>query len=262
MVTPEHLQELFDRKYDMVGWGPGQRRKFGYFNPDDIYEATIDSLVTTDTEWLDVGCGRDVFPSNFQLAKTLSERCRCLVGLDPSDNIDENPLLHERFKGMIDDYHTDRRFDLITLRMVAEHIQDPAATAASLSRLCNPGGRVVIYTVNKWSPVTLVSAAVPFQLHHSFKKVIWQTEEKDTFPTEYRMNTRRDLIRIFAAAGFQEAQFHYLDDCRSLARWRWTNLFELVFWKGLHRLGLHYPEVCLLGIYRKVAPPENKGIRK
>lgn len=251
MVTPEHLQKVFDRKYDKVGWGPEQRRKFGYFNPDDIYEATIDSLITRDTEWLDVGCGRDVFPSNFALAEKLSERCRYLVGLDPSNNIDENPLLHERFKGMIEDYRTNRRFDLITLRMVAEHIQNPADAAACLSRLCKPGGRAVIYTVYKWSPVTVVSAAVPFQLHHQVKKVIWQTEEKDTFPTEYRMNTRRDLRRIFEAAGFQEAQFQYLDDCRSLARWRWTNLVELVSWKALHSVGLHYPEVCLLGIYRK-----------
>lgn len=255
MVNPEQLHGLFHRKYtgEKVGWGPVQRLKFGYFNPDDIYEATLDTLVHPETEWLDVGCGRDIFPSNFPVAQNLSARCKVLVGLDPSDNIDENPLLHERFKGTLEAFQTDRRFDLITLRMVAEHIADPAGTAAALARLSKTGGRIVIYTVYKWSPVTVLSSAVPFQLHHAVKRVIWRTEEKDTFPTEYRMNTRRELSRIFAAAGFREAEFQYLDDCRSLARWKWTNVLELSIWKMLQAVHIHYPEVCILGIYEKRA---------
>jgi len=254
MMTQDHLQQIFQVKYqtgEPMGWGPRLRWKFGYFNPDDVYEATVDSLVSEATEWLDVGCGRDIFPNNVPVAKRLAQRCRLLVGLDPSENIDENPLIHERFKGMIEDYRTSRRFDVITLRMVAEHIANPAGAVAALAQICKPGGRVVIYTVYKWSPVTLISAAAPFQLHHLVKKIIWKTEEKDTFPTEYRMNTRRDLNRIFEAAGFKEEQFGYLDDCRSFARWKFTNVVELTAWKVLHALGLHYPEVCLLGVYRK-----------
>jgi len=253
MVTHEHLYELFQRKYEATdgGWGPRQRLKFGYFNPDDVYEATVDSLVTPDTTWLDVGCGRDIFPSNFRLAKTLAERCRILVGLDPSDNIEENQLIHERFKGFLEDFPAGRQFDLVTLRMVAEHIANPSGAAAALARLVKPGGRVVVYTVFKWSPVTLVSAAAPLWVHHVVKKFIWAADEKDTFPTEYRMNTRRELSRMMASAGFAEEQFSYLDDCRSLARWKMTNFLELSLWKALHALGAHYPEVCLLGIYRR-----------
>jgi 2-polyprenyl-3-methyl-5-hydroxy-6-metoxy-1,4-benzoquinol methylase len=257
MVTQEHLLELFRHKYEQtlpVGWSPLLRRKFGYFNPDDIYEATLDTLVGPETDWLDVGCGRDVFPSNFAMAKILAQRCRILAGLDPSDNIDENPLLHERYKGTIESFQPKRQFDMVTLRMVAEHISDPPGTAAALARLCKPGGRVVIYTVYKWSPVTIVSSLAPFWLHHVVKKRIWNTEEKDTFPTEYRMNTRRDLRRIMGAAGFEEERFSYLDDCRSFARWKLTNLMELVGWKVLRSIGLHYPEVCLLGIYRRSRP--------
>ena len=253
MVTREQLDDLFKLKYDDLkgGWGPGQRLKFGYFTPDDVYEATIDSLVTPDTTWLDVGCGRDIFPSNFRLAKMLSERCRLLVGLDPSDNIEENQIIHERFKGFLEDFPAGRQFDLVTLRMVAEHIAHPAGAARALARLAKPGGRIVIYTVFKWSPVTLVSAAAPFWLHHAVKRIIWNTEEKDTFPTEYRMNTRRELRRIMTSVGFAEEQFSYLDDCRSLARWKLTNLLELVLWKILTSAGLHYPEVCIIGVYRK-----------
>jgi 2-polyprenyl-3-methyl-5-hydroxy-6-metoxy-1,4-benzoquinol methylase len=254
MVTQERLREVFKRKYgegDPAGWSPRLRRQFGYFNPDDIYEATVDSLVTPDTAWLDVGCGRDVFPSNQKMAQALADRCRILVGLDPSENIEENRVIHEGYKGTLESFHTGRLFDLVTLRMVAEHIRYPASAAEALSRLCKPGGQVVIYTVYRWSPVTLVSAAAPFWLHHLLKKWLWSTEEKDTFPTEYRMNTRRALHRILGTAGFEEETFFYLDDCRSLARWKATYILELVLWKALHAGGMHYPEVCLLGIYRK-----------
>jgi len=252
--THDDLMKIFRAKYgepENCGWSPRLRFRFHYFNPDDIYEAVLSEFVTEATTWLDVGCGRDIFPSNFQTAKVLASRCLLLVGLDPSDNIFGNPLLHERVKGLIDDFHTDRQFDLITLRMVAEHITDPERAVAALTRLVRLGGCVVVYTVFKWSPVTLVSAASPLGLHQAVKRAIWGTEEKDTFPTTYRMNTRSALARLFGSAGFTEESFQYLDDCRTFSKWKWLNTLELLTWKALRWVGLHYPEVCLLGVYRK-----------
>jgi 2-polyprenyl-3-methyl-5-hydroxy-6-metoxy-1,4-benzoquinol methylase len=249
------LLEIFDSKYRAsheLGWGPKQRLQFGYFTPDDIYETVVASLVNRETSWLDVGCGRDVFPSNVATAKLLADRCRVLVGVDPSDNIHRNTLVHERFCGLISQFRPDFPFDLVTLRMVAEHVTDPEATSAAFHRICKPGGRVVVYTVYKWSPVTVISSIVPFKWHNRLKNIIWKTQEEDTFPTAYRMNTRSRLSRIFTGAGFEEEHFYYLDDCRTLARWRFTNALELSVWKMLRTLEIHYPEVCLLGIYRRL----------
>jgi hypothetical protein len=74
MVVPQRvydeasLLEVVRHKYGAsgpTGWAPRLRSHFGYFTPDDIYEAAVASLVTPKTAWLDVGCGRDIFPSNF-----------------------------------------------------------------------------------------------------------------------------------------------------------------------------------------------------
>jgi 2-polyprenyl-3-methyl-5-hydroxy-6-metoxy-1,4-benzoquinol methylase len=252
-VTTENVREIFRQKYgasEQLGWGPRQRLKLGYFTPDDVYEAAVSRLVTPETVWLDVGCGRDLFPGSSTLAHALAKRCRRLVGLDPSDNIDENPYVHERFKTTIDGFTERQRFDLITLRMVAEHIPDPDQAVVALSNIAKPGGRVVIFTVYRWSPVTLVSSLIPFGLHHKVKTIFWRTEDRDTFPTAYRMNTRRGLRRWFEAE-FEEEGFSYVDDCRTLARWKALSTVELYLWKVLHLCGLHYPEVCLLGIYRR-----------
>ena len=80
------------------------RHKFAYFTPDDLYEAMVEKHVTPDTHWLDVGCGRFVFPGNPALAGTLSKRCSRLVGVDPDDTLDENRYVHERVKYSIFNY--------------------------------------------------------------------------------------------------------------------------------------------------------------
>jgi SAM-dependent methyltransferase len=234
-----------------LGWHPRLRQRYGHFTPDEWYEALLLRLVGPETDWLDVGCGADLFPSNPALARVLADRCRLLVGLDPSDNIRRNPFVHEKAQCMLEDYRDTRRFDLLSLRMVAEHIADPAGAAAALSRLAKPGARVVIYTVGKWAPVTIASAMTPIAVHHAVKRLLWRTDPADTFPTEYRMNTRRALRATMAGAGFVEDGFLRLDDCRTLARWPATSRMELATWRALRAIGLGYPEYCLLGVYRK-----------
>jgi 2-polyprenyl-3-methyl-5-hydroxy-6-metoxy-1,4-benzoquinol methylase len=254
-VAASDLAALAALKYgDLAqgGWAPRLRHRFGYYTPDDWYEACVWGLAGPETDWLDVGCGRAPFPSNDAAARLLAERCRSLTGLDPSDNIDDNPFLHHRAKCMLEEFRPARQFDLVTLRMVAEHVTDPAASVAALAQLTRPGGHVVIYTVNKWSPVSLVSAVTPMPVHHAVKSVLWGGEERDTFPTSYKMNTRKTLRRLFEGAGFLEARFAYLSDTRVSGRWRAANTVELVAWRVLRGVGVTYPENCLLGVYKKV----------
>ena len=250
----KELQEVFQPKHGLsgsIGWGPSLRFRFRYFSPDDIYEALVAKLVTKSTVWLDVGCGRDLFPSNRPLARRLAGMCQMLVGLDLSENIFENDYIHRRVRGSIEDFESDTYFDLVTLRMVAEHLTDPVRVMQALSRVVVTGGRVVVYTVNKGSPVSVVSKVVPFKWHHSVKNWFWDADEKDTFPVAYRLNTRKALKRNFESGGFREECFAYLDDCRTFSRSRFLNAVELAVWKALRSVGLHYPETCLLGVYRK-----------
>jgi SAM-dependent methyltransferase len=255
IVTDVDLKEVFGMRYgdvNGVGWGPSVRKRFNYFTPDEYYEAVVNKLVTVNCEWLDVGCGRYVFPNNINLARILSDRCALLVGVDPDETIDENTFVHRRHKTSIENFRSDRTFDVVTLRMVAEHFVDPEQVVKSLSQLTKPGGRVVVYTINRWSAVSIITWLTPFQLHHPIKSLLWGSEEKDTFPVTYRMNTRRALVRLFHRSGFREQYFTYLDDCRSLSRFRATHFCELYSWRALRALGCTYPENCLLGIYERL----------
>ena len=258
-VSPAELLEVFRLKHGdptTTGWRPRMSYQAGYFTPDEHYEALLNRLVEPGTRWLDVGCGRDLLPSNPKLAAIVASRCSEVVGVDPDDNVLENTLLHRRVKGTIEDFPDTDTFDLITLRMVAEHITQPEVVVKHLARLCRPGGVVLVYTVDAWAPLSVVAWLTPFRLHHPIKKLLWGTEDRDTFPVVYRMNSRRRLKRLFGEAGCAELLFAYLPDCRTFARFRWLHWIELQAWKACERVGLCYPEKCLLGAYQRRSPQQ------
>lgn len=237
------------------GWGTRARFAFGYFTPDDYYECLVSKLVEPGCAWIDVGGGRDVFPNNRALATELAARCRRLVAVDPSETVDENPFAHQRVRMKIEDYTSGELFDLATLRMVVEHIENPESAVAALARLVELNGVVVIYTINRWSPVSLAAWLTPFWVHHPIKRLLWKTEEKDTFPVAYKMNTKGHLRQLFHASGFRERHFAYLDDCRTFHRFRALHYLELSLWRLLRTVGIHYPETCLLGVYQREQHP-------
>jgi SAM-dependent methyltransferase len=234
-----------------TGWGTDLRLKFGHYTPDDYYESCVESLVDDRTEWIDVGGGKTIFPSNPRLAKLLVERCRRMVAVDPSANVHENQFAHARYQTLLEDHHDSQRFNLATMRMVVEHVERPHAFVNKLGQLVRPGGVAIVYTVNRWAPVTVLSAATPMWFHHVSKRILWSTREEDTFPVKYLMNSRSRLKAVFVGAGFREVYFRYLDDCRTLARWKATLAAELTVWNALRSVGLHYPETCLLGVYER-----------
>ncbi len=248
------LDKVFRQKYgelDALGWGPAMRRRFAYFNPDEHYEALVCELVGSDTRWLDVGCGRHLFPSNVALARELASSAKHLVGVDPDATLDENPYVHTRARAPFETFDGQGAFDLVTLRMVAEHVAEPERVVAAIARSLAPGGRAVIYTVDAWSPMPLLTRLAPMSLRHVVKRFLWRTESKDTFPTKFKMNSRQRLAALMQAGDLHEVSFAWLDDCRTLGRFRAGQWCELSLRRALRAVGLRYPERCLLGVYSR-----------
>ena len=254
LVSPADLERLFLQKYGApatLGWGPRRRKRFDYYIPSDGYEALVSNLIVEGCAWIDVGGGHQIFPENPGLARTLVSRCSLVVAVDPSENVHHNQFVHQRWQGTLDDYRSDRQFEVATIRMVVEHVEDPAAFVASLGRLIRPGGTAVVFTVNERSPLTLLSRVTPFALHDPIKKLFWGGDEKDTFPVHYRMNSRSKLLGLFGRHGFRERAFAYLDDLSTFGAFRFAGAVEMGAWWMLAGLGLTYPENCLLGVYER-----------
>ena len=255
-LTDADARAVYDGKYGNkpdLGWGPRLRLSFNYFSPDEYYEAMVGKLVSEGCNWAEVGCGRDVFPSNPDLANELASRAGKLLGIDPDPNVKENPFVTEYFHGAVEDYQNAEEFDLITLRMVAEHIENPESALGAMVRLMAPGSRLVIYTPNKWAPMSVLAKITPLSVHHFFKKILWNTDERDTFPVQYKMNTHRDLKRLAEGARLKEEFFAYLDDCRIFGGYKFLNRIELSIRTVFRKLGLPHPENCILAVYLKPA---------
>jgi SAM-dependent methyltransferase len=252
--TREQLKGLFLQKYghpEQVGWAPRRRYRFAYYLPSDVYECLVGTLVTPGCAWLDVGGGHDIFPQNPGLARELVSRSAKVVAIDPSDNVLRNRFVHERVQSTLEEYRPDQQFDLATMRMVVEHVSSPEGFVEQLARLVKPGGVAVVLTINRLSPIGLLSWLLPFRFHHPIKRFFWGGEKEDTFPVHYLMNTRPELRRLFEHVGFKEEAFARLDDLSALARFRRLYHLELLAWRGLKFAGLSYPEHCLLGVYRR-----------
>lgn len=254
ILNDSKLYQLFILKYghpSTTGPTPRRRLAYGYYPADDIYEGVVHELLTIDTKWLDVGGGRFIFPNNDSLSKILAEKCKRLVSVDPSVNILENPYAHEKNMCMIEDFHTKDKFDLVTFRMVAEHIKNPVDVLLRLKYLVSSNGVVVIYTPNKFCATSMLAYFVTDSLKFKVKKFFFGGEKKDTFPVVNKMNTRKQLEKLLTDHGFKEDMFFYLDDLSIFNRFQTLNLIEILVWKIFKALGFIYPENNLLGVYRR-----------
>jgi 2-polyprenyl-3-methyl-5-hydroxy-6-metoxy-1,4-benzoquinol methylase len=254
-ISKEDIKNHFKQKYGDVsktGWSPKRRFRLGHILAGDLYECKIEKMVTSNTNWIDVGGGRSLFPNNPKLSQELSVRCNKLVSVDPSDNVLENPYCHEYAKEMFEDFKTDDRFNLATFRMVAEHIDKPELVIRSLRSMVVPGGLVVIYTINKMCPIPIITRLTPFSWHYKIKSIIWGGQEKDTFPISYKMNSKRELNRLFFDQGFENIEFSYFDDTSATINNKILNFIELYIWRILNKFGLNHIENNIFAIYKKI----------
>lgn len=231
------------------GWSRQLQDAAGYRSPDAFYEGQLLALVHDNCRWLDLGCGRSPCPFNPRLAELLSRRAAVLVGVDPSPNLWRNPYLHDRIQSSIEAFSPPAPFDLVTLRMVAEHLADPARVSQALRRLVRPGGTVVIYTVHRWAPTAVLGRLSPHRAHRLAMRVLFGGEARDVFPAYYQMNTPAVLARLLGAAGLRMSGLRLLDDCRATQRFRRAHVAELRLWRLFRRLGAAYPERCLLATF-------------
>jgi 2-polyprenyl-6-hydroxyphenyl methylase/3-demethylubiquinone-9 3-methyltransferase len=110
---------------------------------------------------LDVGCGAGL------LAEPLARLGAEVVGLDASPDLIEAARRHSAAQGLGIDYRAgdiaalDGKFDLITCMEVLEHVADPAAFVAALTKRLEPGGLLILSTPNAtaWSKLLTITLA-------------------------------------------------------------------------------------------------------
>lgn len=165
---------------------------------------------------VDFGAGRgqaqeDPVPYRRDLARLRGKVAR-VVGVDVDPAVRENPRVDEAV------VITPGRplplaagsVDLVVADFVFEHISDPAWAGRELARILEPGGWVCARTPNRWGSIGVPARLVPNRWHSAvLRRVQPQKQERDTFPTAYRLNTFADLARHFPPGEFRHASYTF-----------------------------------------------------
>lgn len=151
---------------------------------------------------VEVGCGRGASVDVGRPGgawQDLRGPGRRVVGIDPADAGSDNPVIDE-FRLIGPDGRwplDDASADLAVSDFVLEHVTEPDAFVAELSRVMRPGGLFIARTISRTSPLAAVARLIPDDRHaKALSRLQPGREDRDVFPTAYRMNTRRDLARL------------------------------------------------------------------
>lgn len=111
------------------------------------------SVALRDARVADVGCGGGI------LSESMAARGARVLGVDLSQAVLDVAELHAIESKLAIEYRcvaaedlADEKpdtYDLVTCMEMLEHVPEPAATLAALSRLVKPGGHVIVSTLNR-----------------------------------------------------------------------------------------------------------------
>jgi SAM-dependent methyltransferase len=167
-------------------------------NPVAQFVNHLYSVVGATDRVLDLGAGAGELN-----AYALKGRVRRIVGVDFDPRVTANPLLHS---GLTADIYAlpfrDASFDVVFSIYVLEHVDRPRPLASEIHRVLRPGGICLVLTPNVFHYVTLMSCLTPTVFHRWVNQLRGRASD-DTFPTCYRLNSRRALKRHFADAGLE-----------------------------------------------------------
>ena len=173
---------------------------------------------------VDVGCGRGGMADGpaGRVFHDLRGPGRTVIGIDIDQVGESNPIIDEfrlidpaTLRWPLDDASVDLAVSDFTL----EHVDDPEPFVAELARTLRPGGVFVGRTISRYSPLSAAARLVPNEKHARWLSVLQpRRQEKDVFPTRYRMNSERELRALFARH-FEVNVLHRVGLEQYLLRW-------------------------------------------
>ncbi len=194
-----------------------------YLDSSHVYLVTAQALAAQSDVIVEAGCGRGGAAGAWQDLRGPGRR---VIGIDIDDAGFENPVIDE-FRLIAPDGGwplDDESADLVVSDFVLEHVADPRRFVDELTRVLRPGGVFLGRTISRFSLLGVAARVVPNRFHTAVLHLLQpDKDDRDTFPTVYRMNTRAALAELLDrdyewAAASRTGLDHYLAPWPRLAR--------------------------------------------
>jgi len=182
---------------------PGFRHRW------EVWSDAIEAMLNKQSVWIDVGCG-----ANGMVAQ-LGHRAGRAIGTDivPPEHPTSTPFVLMQPNTLP---FADSSADLITLRFVAEHLNDVAGSFKEIVRVLRPNGHVMVLTTNTTSPFIALPRLLPFRLKNALLRTLFRVREVDVLPTFHRLNTPGAMRVVHPA--LQLVRLDFLQDANYTRR--------------------------------------------
>ena len=148
---------------------------------------------------VDVGCGLQ----SWALAASGIENGE-KIGVDPDPDAMSNKDVDRVVIAPADHIPLpDATADLVISSYLLEHVENPSQALREFARILKPGGRLIVWTPNKYNYAIALSSLTPCWLHNWARRLAKPGASKDNCPTFYRANTPRGLKRLMRNAGLE-----------------------------------------------------------
>jgi len=196
----------------------------------EAYASLIGEHLSPHTLWLDAGCGSRLLEADMEpLENWLTTHCKSLFGMDVG--LTSNRNIKMLLQGSL--YHlpfSENTLDLITCRMVVEHLDRPAVAFAEIARCLRPGGVFIVMTPNLLSYAifgnALATKVMPEKVRLRIVHASDSRADEDIFPVRYKANSMPRLLKLLNFSGLQVHQAIGLRQQRPY--WRKHPSFERV----------------------------------
>jgi SAM-dependent methyltransferase len=102
----------------------------------------------------------------------------------------------------------DKTFDVVLSDWVVEHVSEPASFLREVARVLREGGSFFLRTPNKLHYVGFLASITPHWFHElvANRARAMNSDDHEPWPTYYRLNSRRTILREGYRAGFREVE--------------------------------------------------------
>ena len=232
-------QEYYRQEY--------RRLKPKWLDSLNLYRNLIDSYTTSETRILDVGCGHGDF------LKPVHDKTIHSYGLDSDkDTLAKNLFIKNKMVGTVEKIPFESNFfDLVVSAWVLEHLVDPQKAFEEIFRVLKPGGKVIFLTPNVWNYNVWIIRLIPEKFHDFFTRKLYDRQEHDAFPKQYRINSVKKIAKTLESIGFKKSQLVLNGDPSYISFNTLLFKFACFLEKILDLNPLHFMKVHLIGIYEK-----------
>lgn len=215
---------------------------------DKLYRDYLLNFINSDTVVLDIGAGAGIVSEmNFRgIAKEI-------YGVDPDNRVKHNPYLDFSFIGLGDDmeFFEDNKFDVVFCDNVFEHVERPLPFLKEVNRVLKVGGRFISKTPNRNHYMSLIARFTPTSFHKFYNKLRGR-QEVDTFPTYYKLNSRRQQAQLASKTNFAISEIRFLEGRPEYLRISaFTYLFGIAYERIVNNLSLDRYKILLIANWQK-----------